>query len=212
MTVSDDRQCDGTRLGNARGIAAEARVGRQVREDADERRVQCLVDLLHDRRGNGIETRSSLHLLRDARQQPMCVVAFTEEPAVHAREPLLTAGSHQEQRSANQQVPPAACRDQRHNWLITVNDDIGEQQRAKHRHERIDRPARQRVTQSLADDEAQVEEPVTQDGVGERCRHRQEHQRKQRHGRRRENPRARVVPVAGDDPDRRRASSGGAER
>ena len=205
------RQRDGTRLGNVRGVAAEARVGGQVGEDADKRRVQCFVDLLHDRRGNDIEARSALHLLRDARQQPMCVVAFPEEPAVHAREPLLTARSHEEQRSTNQQVPPTACRDQRHDRLITVNDDIGEQQPAKHRDEGIDRPARKRVAQPLADDEAEVEEPVTQDGVGERGRHRQEHQRKQRHRRRRENPRARVVPVAGHDPDRRGAANGGAE-
>jgi hypothetical protein len=142
----------------------------------------------------------------DAGQQPVCVVAFTKKPAVHPRQPLLTAGSHEQQCSGNQQIPPPPCRKQRDERLIAVHDDIREQQRAKHRDQRVDRPPRQRVSQPLADDKGEIEEPATEDGVGERCRHREEQQREQRHRPGRKNARARVEPVTGDDSDRRRCT------
>ena len=175
-----------------------------MRQDTDEGRVQRFVDLPRDRWGDDVEAGGASYLLRDARQQPVCVVAFTKKPAVYSRQPLLTAGSHEQQCSSNQQVPPPAGRDQRQERLIAVDDDISEQQRTQHRHERIDGLPRQRVAQPLADDEAEIEEAVTQDRVGERGRHGQEYQREQRHVRRRENTRGGIERVADDDSDRPR--------
>ena len=138
MTVSEVGSATGPDSGTLRRVAAEVRTGGQVSQDTDEGRVQGLVDLLHDRWGDDVEARRASHLLRDAGQQPVCVVAFTEKLAVHPRQPLLTAGSHEQQCSSNQQVPPPACRDQRHERLIAVDDDIGEKQRTKDGDERVD--------------------------------------------------------------------------
>ena len=92
-----------------------------------------------------------------------------------------------------------------------MHDDISEQQRTQHRHQRIDGLSRQRVAQPLADDEAEIEEAVTQDRVGKRGRQGQEYQREQRHGPRRKNARGGIQRVADDDPDRRRRTGRGSK-
>ena len=87
---------------------------------------------------------------------------------------LLSQSSRQdagdEQRHPDEREPPPARLEHRHERLVTVHDDVDQQQRPEHRDQRIDEAAGQRVSQPLAHDEADVEQPVTQDRVGERSR------------------------------------------
>ena len=77
-------------------------------ENADEFRMQRLIDLLHHGRHNRLEVRRPGDLVGDAPQQPLRVVTVTEKPAVDATEPPLAARAHDPQRRADKGEPPPA--------------------------------------------------------------------------------------------------------
>jgi hypothetical protein len=63
----------------------------------------------------------------------------------------------------------------------------------------VDKAPRERIAQALTDDEADVEQAMTQDGVGKRRRHGEEHERQRRQRASREDVGFGLEPVTDDD-------------
>ena len=97
---------------------------RQVAEDADELRVQRLIDLLNHRRHDRLEVRGTSDLLRNAPQQPLGIVSLTEEVPVHAPQPGLAVGADDEQRQPDHGKQPPARLEHDQQGLIAVHDDV----------------------------------------------------------------------------------------
>ena len=178
MTASDagsgagGRSPEGPAAGDPASAAANMDSSGSVAEDADELRMQRLIDLLNHRRHHRLEVRGTRDLLRNTPKQPLGIVSLTEEVPVHAPQPGLAVGADDEQRQPDHGKQPPARLEHDQQGLIAVHDDVDQQQCAERRDQGVDKAAGQRVTQALAYDEADVEEPVTQDRVGERRRER----------------------------------------
>jgi hypothetical protein len=188
--------------GSPTGAAAmtrKRRVRRIVRQHAGELRMQGFVDLLQHGRHDRVDARGARDLIGDAPQQPLRVVAVAEEPAIELRQPPVAPRAHDQQRRHQERKPPPARLHDRRERLVAVHDDVHQQHGAQDRAERVEEPARQRILQPLAHDQADVEQAVPQDGVGERRRKREEHQRQHGQRPRREDVGAGIEPVAEHD-------------
>ena len=140
--LSTDKDADdGQRRGSGCGPAsAETSVARLVAQNADELRMERLIDLLDHRRHHRFEIQGASDLLRDAAQQSLRIVSLAKKLPVDAPQPGFAVGADDEERPPDHREPPPARFQHREQRLIAMHEHVHQQDGAERRDQGSTKP------------------------------------------------------------------------
>src|SRR5439155_19490454 len=145
--------------------------------ERDKFRMERGFNLRDQTAGDGVEAGRRSDFVADAAQQALCVQALPKESAIQSVEPVVATDPRDEGKAREPEISPPARSQDTGEGNIAMDPEIREKDAGGCRKDRHEHAASQRILQAEADDQADVEQAMTQKRVSEGNRKRQRKQR-----------------------------------